>query len=187
MIRRAQAFNVNIPQEGMPPAGGPMSAAPQASPQGFDIQAALAQLAAQKQPLEEKKKIPMWIKMVGALGDAYGQVNGRDPTFLPALARQNELVDNRNADREKLNAQIQNDQVTLLQKLMEPPQYIQNAQAWQTLSPEQRRAVLEQQDAVNPITVTMPDGPHYQPRTSTKVINGKTYYSIGGQWFEEGN
>jgi hypothetical protein len=54
------------------------------------------------------------------------------------------------------------------------------------LAPEQQRQVLEQQDAVNPITVAMPDGPHLQPRTSTKVINGKTYYKIGDQWFEEG-
>jgi hypothetical protein len=187
LIKRAQAFNVDIPQQAMPPAGGPMSAAAPAAPQGgFDLQAALAQLAASKQPLEEKKKVPMWLRMVGALADSYGQVNGREATFLPSLARQNELVDSRNADREKLNAQIHGDQVSLLQKLLEPPQYIQNAQAWQGLSPEQRRAVLEQQDAVNPIVNTMPDGPHLQPRTSTKVINGKTYYSIGGQWFEEG-
>jgi len=184
IIRRAQAFNVNIPQEQMPPAGGPMSAAPQAP--AFDLQAALQQMAAQKLPLEQRKKIPTWAAILGVLGDSYSGAHGRGLGFAEGVQKQNEAFDERNFEREKLNAQIQNDQVSLAAKLAEQPQFIQNLQAYQAMPPSQKRAYLQYLDATQPITVAMPQGPQYQSRTQTKVVNGKTYYNIGGDWYEEG-
>jgi hypothetical protein len=119
--------------------------------------------------------------IAGVLGDALMAYGGMQPQFGPNLMRQQDEERQMGFEREKLNAQLE----AARQKALEPPQYIQNAQAWAGLTPEQKRLVLQQQDAVNPINVSTPQGTQNVPRTTTKTINGKTYYQIGGEWYEE--
>lgn len=120
-------------------------------------------------------------KILGILGDSYLGANGHEGHYIPQLMRQRENEQTMAFDREKLNAQLDMER----QKAMEPPQYVQNAQAWASMGPEQRRQVLQQQDAVNPINVSTPQGTQNVPRTTVKKIGDKTYYSIGGEWYEE--
>lgn len=123
--------------------------------------------------------------IMGVLGDALMAYGGMTPTFGPHLAKQQDEAQQTAFDREKLNAELQQRREEALLKAQEPPQYVQNAQAWSAMGPEQRRMVLQQQDAVNPVNVSTPQGTQNVPRTTVKTINGKTYYSIGGEWYEE--
>jgi hypothetical protein len=178
--QRAAMFTVAIPGE---------------DPQQFNIQKAMAAMvqaqqppaAPQALPMEQRKDVPLWVKILGSLGDAYSKTNGREGSFLPTLQAANQGVDERNFDREKLNAEMEVKQQELASRLQEPPPFIQNLQAWQALDPATKKQYLQYQDATNPITVATPQGTQAVPRTSTKVIGGKTYYKIGDQWFEEGN
>jgi hypothetical protein len=119
--------------------------------------------------------------IAGILGDALMAYGGMQPQFGPNLMRQQDEDRQMGFEREKLNAMLE----AKRQQALEPPQYIQNAQAWAGLTPEQKRLVLQQQDAVNPINVSTPQGTQNVPRSTVKQINGKTYYSIGGEWYEE--
>ena len=125
--------------------------------------------------------------IAGVLGDALMAYGGLKPQFGPMMAQQNEDDRQMAFDREKLNAQLEMQR----QKALEPPQFAQNAAYFQNLPPEQKRSVLQYLDATQPISVTMPDGPHLQPRTTAKTYIGpdgrpRTAYSINGEWYEEG-
>jgi hypothetical protein len=119
--------------------------------------------------------------IAGILGDSLMAYSGMQPTFGPNLYRQQDEERQMAFDREKLNAQLDMQR----QKALEPPQFVQNLQAYLAMTPEQKRSLLQYQDATNPINVSTPQGTQNVPRTATKTINGKTYYSIGGEWYEE--
>jgi hypothetical protein len=111
LVRRAQAFNVDIPS-------GDPTQAPAAAPGGFDIKSLLAMLP-QAMPMEQKKNVPLWAKILGVLGDTYGEVHsGRQGAFIPTLLQANQGVDDRNFAREKLNEQIASDRASLIAKLI---------------------------------------------------------------------
>jgi hypothetical protein len=180
LVRRAQAFNVDIPS------GDPTQAPTAAPAGGFDIKSLLAMLP-QAMPMEQKKNVPLWAKILGVLGDTYGEVHsGRQGAFIPTLLQANQGVDDRNFAREKLNEQIASDRASLIAKLQEQPAMLQDFQAFQGMSPEQQHAFLLYKDAVSPNTVATPQGTTNVPRTQTKTIGGKTYYNVGGTWYEEG-
>lgn len=124
---------------------------------------------------------------LGIIGDALMAYGGMQPQFGPGLRRQQELDQEHQYDLQKFNAELEARRQEAIAKAQEPPQFIQNAAAFQALTPEQKRMVLQQQDAMNPNTIGGPMGPQNLPRTQTKVINGKTYFSINGEWYEEGN
>jgi hypothetical protein len=121
--------------------------------------------------------------IAGVLGDALMAYGGMKPEFGPMLAQQQQDDKMYAYDREKLNAELQMQR----EKALEPPQFAQNAAYFTNLSPEQKRAVLQYEDATNPVNVSTPMGTQNVPRTAVKNIGGKTYYSIGGEWYEEGN
>lgn len=179
LIRRAQAFNVDIPPADMPQQGGPVPA------QGFDLQKAIMDSLAQPSAQPEKKKGSVWGAVLGAISDGLLAMGGDQPIYAPAMLKRQELESDQNLAQQRLSAEIKNQKLSLLQKLMEPPQFVQNMQAWQQLSPQQKHDYLTYQDATNPINVATPQGTTNVPRTSTKVINGKTYYNVGGEWYEE--
>jgi hypothetical protein len=116
--QRARMFNVNIPPEAMPPAGGPMSAAPTPQVSIADLISKLPGL--QPIPAAEQKKVPTWAKILGSLSDAYGQIHGRDPVFLSTMLKQQENAQERNDAREKLNAEIATKRDELIAKLTAP-------------------------------------------------------------------
>ena len=163
-------------------------------PVGLDAQApaqapmTLADLSLPQGDIPQKKHSPFTAgNILGVLGDALMAYGGLQPQFGPNLVRQQDKERQLGFDREKLNAELAARREEALAKASEPPQFAQNADYFNRMSPEQKRAVLQYQDATNPITVSMPDGPHYQPRTSVKRIGDKTYYNIGGEWYEESN
>jgi hypothetical protein len=123
--------------------------------------------------------------IAGILGDALMAYGGMQPQFGPNLMRQQDEERQMGFEREKFDRQLQAQRDLALLKQQEPPQYIQNAQAWAGLTPDQKRLVLQQQDAVNPINVSTPQGTQNVPRSTVKRIGDKTYYSIGGEWYEE--
>jgi hypothetical protein len=177
--QRAQMFNVALP----PQEPGPMDERPSAP--AFDIQQAMTGISLPQADPKSSKGFD-WRMLLGVLGDAYIGANGGQTIYGPAMARKREQEDERNFEREKLQAQLAARRQELEARLSEPPAFVQNAQAWQHLDLPTKLAVLQQQDAVNPINVATPQGTQNIPRTSTKVINGKTYYKIGNDWFEEG-
>jgi hypothetical protein len=152
------------------PSAGPMQPQPQT----------LADLALPAANVKQPSKFNVG-NILGVLGDALMAYGGLQPQFGPGLRRQQEDQRAQDFDREKFNAQIQLAQ----QKALEPPQFVQNLEAYLKMPPEQKRALLQYQDATNPINVSTPAGTQNVPRTTTKTINGKTYYNIGGDWFEE--
>jgi hypothetical protein len=119
--------------------------------------------------------------IAGVLGDALMAYGGMQPQFAPALRAQQERDQEMAFDREKLNAQLEMQR----QKALEPPQFVQNLQAYLAMTPEQKRSLLQYEDATNPINVSTPQGTQNVARTTTKQVNGKTYYNIGGEWYEE--
>jgi len=137
----------------------------------------------QNPDIPQKKRSPFTAgNILGVLGDALMAYGGMQPQFRPNLERQRELQQAQDFDREKLNASLE----LARQKALEPPQFAQNAAYFNQLPPEQKRAVLQYEDATNPINVSTPMGTKNVTRTAVKTINGKTYYSIGGEWYEEG-
>jgi hypothetical protein len=147
----------------------------------------LADLALPQGDIPAKKHSPFSAgNILGVLGDALMAYGGLQPQFGPNLARQQDEERQQGYDREKLNATLEERRQEALAKAAEPPQFAQNAAYFNALPADQKRAVLEYQDAVNPINVSTPQGTQNVPRTSVKTINGKTYYSIGGEWYEEG-
>lgn len=153
------------------PAQAPMTLANLALPQG--------QIPQKKPSLFGKGGLG-W-KILGVLGDSYLEANGKQGAYIPTLLHNRQMEAEQQQRQEEFAQRLELER----QKALEPPQFIQNAQAWAGLSPEQKRMVLQQQDAVNPINVATPMGTQNVPRTSIKTINGKTYYSIGGEWYEE--
>ena len=118
--------------------------------------------------------------VLGVLGDALSAYGGRQPTFGPFLQQEKILQQQQDFERQKFQQELQ----MRMFALTHPPEWMQ-AQAFNYLPPEQQRTILHYQDATNPINVSTPQGTQNLPRTATRTINGKNYYSIGGQWFEE--
>jgi hypothetical protein len=63
--------------------------------------------------------------------------------------------------RERLAAQIE----AKRQEAMQPPQFVQNLQAWMQLPDQLKRQYAQYQDIVNPIAVSGPQGTQRVPRT----------------------
>jgi hypothetical protein len=99
--------------------------------------------------------------IAGILGDALMAYGGMQPQFGPGIARQREQEADRGFDREKLNAQLEMQR----QKALEPPQFIQNLQAYMTMPDEAKRQYLSYLDATNPIAVSGPQGTQRVPRS----------------------
>lgn len=118
--------------------------------------------------------------VLGVLGDALSAYGGRQPTFGPFLQQEKILQQQQDFERQKFQQELQ----MRMFALTHPQEWMQ-AQAFNYLPPDQQRAILHYQDATNPINVSTPQGTQNLPRTATRTINGKNYYSIGGQWFEE--
>jgi hypothetical protein len=84
-------------------------------------------------------------------------------------------------DREKLNAEVEARRT----KAMQPPAFAQNAMWFISQPKEVQRAILTAQDAYDPTVVSTPQGTQRIPRVMSKKIGDRTYYNIGGEWFEE--
>jgi hypothetical protein len=148
MIRRAQAFNVNIPPEAMPPAGGPMSAAPdqQAQPNIADLISKLPGL--QPLPADKPQKGSIWGAILGAISDGLLVGGGKDPIYAPSMLKRQQMQEDRDTSREKLNAEIAARRDSLLAKLMAGPQPTQTDRYIQQIidpkTPPQLKAILRQ-------------------------------------------
>jgi hypothetical protein len=187
MIRRAQAFNVNIPQDAMPPAGEPMSEASPMKPNIADLISKLPGL--QPLPVDKPQKGSIWGAILGAISDGLLVGGGKDPIYAPSMLRRQEMEQNRIDSREKLNAEIAAKRDELIAKLQEQPQFIQNLQAYQAMPPEQQQAYLQYLDATQPIAVSGPQGTQRVPRTmpprAGAVEDG--YVFLGGDPADKNN
>ena len=95
------------------------------------------------------------------LGDALRGLSGQEPIFAPMELKRRSAEEDRTFDREKLNAEIEERRA----RAMEPPQFIQNLQAYMAMPDEARREYLSYLDATNPIAVSGPQGTQRVPRT----------------------
>jgi hypothetical protein len=189
LLRRAQAFNVDIPPDpSMTPSTTPATPVQSAqAPGGFDLQKAIMDsLVAPSQAAAPKKKGSIWGSILGALSDGMLVMGGKDPMYTPAMETRRQDEADQNLSQQKLQEQMTEAKLSLLAKLQEQPAMLQDFDAFQKMSPEQQHAFLLYKDAVSPNTVATPQGTTNVPRTQTKTIGDKTYYNVGGTWYEEG-
>jgi hypothetical protein len=104
-------------------------------------------------------------KILGILGDSYSEANGRQGNYIPELQKQREDDRTLAFDREKWNAQLEAHRQEALAKAAEPPQFIQNLQAYTSMPDEAKRQYLSYLDATNPIAVSGPQGTQRVPRS----------------------
>jgi hypothetical protein len=141
----------------------------------------LAQLAGglPQGDIPEKKSGVNLGQIAGILGDALMAYGGMQPQFGPMMAREREQESDRTFDREKFNAQLEAQR----NKAMEPPQFVQNLQAWMQLPEPLKQQYIQYQDITNPIAISTPQGTQRVPRsmggpTPGAVEDGYTF--IGG-------
>jgi hypothetical protein len=121
-------------------------------------------------------------KILGILGDSYAEANGRPGVYIPQLLKNRQMEAEQAAQREEFDRRLELER----QKALQPPQFAQNA-AWFAQQPVPVQAqILKAQDMYDPRTVVGPQGTQLAPRLQTKQIGEKTYYNIGGEWYEEG-
>jgi hypothetical protein len=98
---------------------------------------------------------------LGAIGDGLVSANGGQPMIASMFRdRQRQDAEDKQA-RERLAAQIE----AKRQEAMQPPQFVQNLQAWMQLPDQLKRQYAQYQDIVNPIAVSGPQGTQRVPRT----------------------
>ena len=119
--------------------------------------------------------------ILGVLGDSLMAYGGMKPSFAPFMQEQKILGQQQSFEREKFNAELQMRMYAMLH-----PEEFMKAQALSSMDPSQQYPILHGMDLTNPIQVSTPVGTQNVPRTQTKVVYGKTYYSIGGKWYEMG-
>jgi hypothetical protein len=123
--------------------------------------------------------------MLAALGDSIYKSMGVQSNALGAVQQGIEHTEDNDLIRQKLAAEVEARKA----KLLEPPQFAQNAQ-WLLSQPKPvQDSILQAMDLMNPIAVSTPMGTQRVPRTfggapSTKTINGVTYYNIDGEWYD---
>jgi hypothetical protein len=118
--------------------------------------------------------------ILGTLGDALMAYGHMQPQFAPFMRQEQILGQQQAFERQKFNAQLQ----MQLNAMLHPAEFMQ-AGLFNAMPPDQQRTFLQYQDATNPLRVATPQGTESVPRTQTKTVNGKNYYSIGDQWYEE--
>lgn len=157
-------------------APAPLSLAPQPA-------MSLGQLAMPDMPqgqIPQRSKTKQTLGTIaGIIGDALMAYGGMQPQFGPNLAHQQDEERQQDYDREKFNAQLEAQR----QKALEPPQFVQNLQAWMQLPDELKRQYINYQDITNPIAISTPQGTQRVPRsmggpTPGAVEDGYTF--IGG-------
>ena len=134
--------------------------APQAPPQQF---ADAPQLAAPKPGAFGKGGVG-W-KILGSIGDAMAAYGGQRGVYGPAMAQQMESDREDNRFQEQLAARIQEKREAAMAKAAEPPQFIQNMQAYQGMPEADKRAYLNYLDNTQPIAVSGPQGTERVPRS----------------------
>lgn len=127
----------------------------------------------------------------GLVGFAAGMGNSGP---LESLQRANAQRFENDQFRERLAAQIQMQR----EKMLEPPQFVQDAAAFSRLSPEQKQQVIGFRDAMYPVLGTYVDeqgnerqgvysrsqGDFVGRGGNTQTIDGVTYYNINGKWYD---
>lgn len=121
--------------------------------------------------------------VLGSLADGLSGLSGQQGVFAPMMARRQDREAEERQARERLAAQIEQQRM----RAQEPPQFVQNLQAWMQLPEPLKRQYIEYQDITNPIAVSTPQGTQRVPRQmggNTQVIDGVTYYNINGEWYD---
>jgi hypothetical protein len=124
-----------------------------------------------------------WAAIAGIIGDAMTAYGGGQPQFAPALNQRHRDEQQQSFDREKWAAQLEAERA----KASEPPQFVQNLQAWLALPEPLKQQYIQYQDITNPIAISGPQGTQRVPRQmggGTQTIDGVTYYNVNGQWYD---
>ena len=140
-------------------------------------------------------------QILGIIGDALQTAGGGQGTYMPYVAKQQELeTEGRQRLAELLERQRQRqeeraaDREDWIFRRDHPGQnpMQRDLEAWNAMSEEERAQYAAMQDIRSPIAVSGPTGTYRVPRgygqptntPMTQVVNGQTYYNINGEWYD---